>query len=65
MGMGLARNQLETRAIRERDQEEIRELLQKIVSSNDDMKALLSMQSSRPVEEIMESLQTVHTILYR
>lgn len=60
--MGLARNQVESAAIRARDQAEIRDLLQKIVSNNDDMKALLSMQSSRPVEEIMESLQTVHFI---
>jgi len=60
--MELARGHMELQAIQERDKEEIREVLQTIVKSTDDMRALLNMQSSRPVEEIMESLQTVRTI---
>ena len=54
---------MESQAIQERDKEEIREVLQMIVKSTDDMRVLLNMPSSRPVEEIMESLQTVRTIL--
>jgi len=60
--MELARGHMESQAIQERDKEEIREVLQTIVKSTDDMKVLLNMQSSRPVEEIMESLQTVRSI---
>lgn len=62
MGMQMTRHQLESKAIQERDKAEIREVLQIIVRSQDDMRTLLNMQSSRdsrPVEEMMESLQTV------
>ncbi|RDB23999.1 Serine/threonine-protein kinase STY17 [Hypsizygus marmoreus] len=57
INMELTRGHQETRAIQERDKAEMREVLQDIVQSTQDMKALLSMQSSQPVEEIMESLQ--------
>lgn len=50
---------MESRAIQERDKDEIREVLQKIVKSQDDMKVLLSNQSPADVDEIMESLQIV------
>jgi len=63
--MELARGHMESQAIQELDKEEIREVLQTIVESTDDMRVLMNMQSSRPVEEIMESLQTVHTIPLR
>ncbi|KAF8964650.1 ras guanine nucleotide exchange factor domain-containing protein [Flammula alnicola] len=61
VNMEMTRGQLESKAIQERDKAEIRDLLQVIVKSNEDMKALLTMQpsrDSRPVEEMMESLQT-------
>ncbi|KDR73425.1 hypothetical protein GALMADRAFT_124495 [Galerina marginata CBS 339.88] len=61
MNMEMTRGHLESKAINERDKAEIREVLHIIVKSTDDMKALLSMQSSvdsRPVEQMMESLQT-------
>ncbi|TFK42874.1 ras guanine nucleotide exchange factor domain-containing protein [Crucibulum laeve] len=60
MHMELARNQIGSRATQERDKEEIRDLLQKIVKSTEDMKTLVNMSSSesRPLEEIMEGLQT-------
>lgn len=60
--MELSRGQLESRAMQDRDKEEMRELLQMIVRNTDNMKALVGMQSSygsNPVEEMMESLQTV------
>lgn len=61
--MELTRGQLETRAIHERDKAEIRELLENIIHSNEDMRTLLSMNSPQPVEDVMESLQTVsHTV---
>jgi len=62
MGMQMTKHHLESQAIQARDKAEIREVLQIIVKSQDDMRTLLSMQSSRdsrPVEEVMESLQTV------
>ena len=49
-----------------RDKAEIRELLHYIVQSTEDMKALINMQNSRdsrPVEVMMESLQTVSTVI--
>ncbi|KAF8892698.1 ras guanine nucleotide exchange factor domain-containing protein [Infundibulicybe gibba] len=58
INMELARGHLESKAIQERDKAEIRELLQGILKSNEDMKALLNMKSSQPVEDVMESLQT-------
>ncbi|KAH9483782.1 Serine/threonine-protein kinase STY17 [Psilocybe cubensis] len=60
MNMEMTRNQMESKAIQERDKAEIREVLQIIVKSTDDMKAILNMQSvdSRPVEQMMQSLQT-------
>ncbi|KAF8061461.1 hypothetical protein FPV67DRAFT_1509075 [Lyophyllum atratum] len=58
INLELTRGHQESKAIQERDKIEMREVLEKIIQSNQDMKALLSMQSSRPVEEIMESLQT-------
>ncbi|KAF8163016.1 ras guanine nucleotide exchange factor domain-containing protein [Crassisporium funariophilum] len=61
INMEMSRSNLESKAIQERDKAEIREVLQVIVRSTDDMRALLNMQSSRdsrPVEEMMESLQT-------
>ena len=63
--MELAHGHMESQAIQEREKEEIREVLQTIVESTDDMRVLLNMQSSRPVGEIMKSLQTVRTILLR
>lgn len=66
MNMEMTRGQIESRAIQERDKAELREVLQGIVKSTDDMKALLSMQTSndsRPIEEMMETLQTVKIIL--
>jgi len=62
MGMEMTKHQLESKATQARDKAEIREVLQIIVKSQDDMRTLLNMQSSldsRPVEEVMESLQTV------
>jgi len=67
MGMEMTRRQLESKAIQARDKAEIREVLQIIVKSQDDMRTLLSMQSSRdsrPVEEMMESLQTVSILCF-
>ncbi|KAJ3507608.1 hypothetical protein NLJ89_g6206 [Agrocybe chaxingu] len=58
LGMEMNRGQLQSKAIQARDNAEIREVLQIIVRSQDDMKALLSSDDSRPVEEMMESLQT-------
>lgn len=59
INMELTRGHQESRAVQERDKAEIRDVLQKIVKSTDDMRALLNMQSSQPIDEIMESLQTV------
>lgn len=62
MNMEIARGQEQSKAIQERDRAELRELLQHIVRSQEDMRMLLRMQPSRdshPVEQIMESLQTV------
>ncbi|KAG5645836.1 hypothetical protein DXG03_005177 [Asterophora parasitica] len=58
INLQLTRSHVESKAIQDRDRAEMRDVLEKIVQSTQDMKALLSMQSSRPVEEIMESLQT-------
>ncbi|KAG5652945.1 hypothetical protein H0H81_002953 [Sphagnurus paluster] len=58
INMELVRGRQESKAIQARDKAEVREVLERIVQSTQDMKTLLSMQSSRPVEEIMESLQT-------
>ncbi|KAK0210526.1 kinase-like domain-containing protein [Desarmillaria ectypa] len=57
LGLQLARGQLETRAIQERDKAEIRELLERIVNSNDDMKALIEVHPSEMIEDVMVSLQ--------
>jgi len=68
MGMEMTRHHLESKATQERDKTEIREVLQIIVKSQDDMRTLLDMQSSRdsrPVEEIMQSLQTVGILCSR
>lgn len=59
INMELTRGHQESRAVQERDKAEIRDVLQKIVKSTDDMRALLNMQSAQPIDEIMESLQTV------
>jgi hypothetical protein len=64
MGMEMTRHHLESKAIQQRDKAEIREVLQVIVKSQEDMRTLLSMQSSHPVEEMMESLQTVNILLF-
>ena len=67
MGMEMTKHQLESKAIQERDKAEIREVLQIIVNNQDDMRTLLNMQSSRdsqPVEEMMESLQTVSILRF-
>ncbi|KAF8921531.1 kinase-like domain-containing protein [Mucidula mucida] len=57
LNLELSRVQLEARATQERDRAEFRELLQKIVRSTDDMKVLLSAQSTAVLEDVMESLQ--------
>lgn len=60
MSMEHARKHAESAA---RDQAELRDLLQKVISESDNMRALQSlhsMQSSRPVKE---SLRVVHFIL--
>ena len=62
--MELARGLMESQAIQERDKEEVRELLQAIIKSADDMR-VLNMQSSRPIKEVMESMQTVCIIPLR
>lgn len=61
INMEMSRGQLESKAIQARDKAEIRDLLQHIVQSTEDMRTLLNMSSrdSRPVEVMMESLQTV------
>ena len=62
----MTRGQLESKATQMRDKAEIRELLHYIVQSTEDMKALINMQNSRdsrPVEVMMESLQTVSTVI--
>ncbi|KAK0228319.1 ras guanine nucleotide exchange factor domain-containing protein [Armillaria fumosa] len=56
LGLHLARGQLETRAIQERDKAEIRELLERIVNSIEDMKALTEAHPSE-IEDVMVSLQ--------
>ena len=64
--MEMTRGQLESKATQMRDKAEIRELLHYIVQSTEDMKALINMQNSRdsrPVEVMMESLQTVSTVI--
>ena len=64
-GMKMPKPQLEPEATQERDKAEIREILRIIIQSHDDMRNLMNMQSphdSCPVEEIMESLQTVGTL---
>jgi len=65
--MEIGRGIYESKAIQERDNAEIRELLQVILRSQDDMKALLNMDhrdaESRPVEEMMGILQTVSVCL--
>ncbi|KAF8168726.1 kinase-like domain-containing protein [Pholiota molesta] len=60
INMEMSRGQLETKAIQARDKAEIRDLLQHIVRSTEDMRTLMTMSSrdSRPVEVMMESLQT-------
>ncbi|KAK0459498.1 uncharacterized protein EV420DRAFT_1763213 [Desarmillaria tabescens] len=55
LNLQLARGQSETRAIQERDKAEIRELLERIVNSNDDMKALT--EHPDMIEDVMVSLQ--------
>lgn len=57
LGLHLARGQLETRAIQERDKAEIRELLERIVNSIEDMKALTEAHPSDMIEDVMVSLQ--------
>lgn len=62
----MTRGQLESKATQLRDKAEIRELLHYIVQSTEDMKALINMQNSRdsrPVEVMMESLQTVGPVI--
>ncbi|KAF5386738.1 hypothetical protein D9615_001785 [Tricholomella constricta] len=54
----LTRGHQESKAVQERDKAELRKVLERIVQSTQDMRSLLSMQSSQPVEEMMESLQT-------
>ncbi|KAK0503022.1 kinase-like domain-containing protein [Armillaria luteobubalina] len=56
LGLHLARGQSETRAIQERDKAEIRELLERIVNSIEDMKALTEAHPSE-IEDVMVSLQ--------
>ncbi|KAK0483397.1 kinase-like domain-containing protein [Armillaria novae-zelandiae] len=56
LGLHLARGQLETRAIQERDRAEIRELLERIVNSIEDMRALTEAHPSE-IEGVMVSLQ--------
>ncbi|PPQ89078.1 hypothetical protein CVT25_006450 [Psilocybe cyanescens] len=62
INLELTQSVVEAKSIQDREHSEIRNVLQTIVKSSDDMKALLSMQSSpgsRPVEDMMERLQTV------
>lgn len=66
INMEMTRGQLESKATQLRDKAEIRELLHYIVQSTEDMKALINMQNSRdsrPVEVMMESLQTVGPVI--
>ncbi|KAK0240369.1 kinase-like domain-containing protein [Armillaria nabsnona] len=57
LGLHLARGQSETRAIQERDKAEIRELLERIVNSIEDMKALTEAHPPEMIEDVMVSLQ--------
>ena len=50
------------KAMQIRDNFEIREVLQTIIKSQEDMKTLLNMHSTLAVEEMMESLQTVRSL---
>ncbi|KAG6833190.1 hypothetical protein H0H87_010252 [Tephrocybe sp. NHM501043] len=59
LGLELTRGQEESKAIRERDTAEIRDVLEKIIEDTMDMKALL--QSSHSVEDVMVCLQTVRS----
>lgn len=62
MSMEIARGQIQSKAIQDRDEAEFRELSQRIDRIGDDIKILLKMQpfrESHPVEEPMESLQIV------
>jgi len=52
------RGQIDLMAIQKEDEREIREVLQTIVKSEDDMKALLG-EPAPAIEELMGSLQTV------
>ena len=57
MGMELARGQIASQAIQRGTSEEILEVLQTIMKRIDERG--LNVQSSQPVEDKMESLQTV------
>ncbi|KAF9036774.1 ras guanine nucleotide exchange factor domain-containing protein [Panaeolus papilionaceus] len=65
VSLEMTHSNVESHLVKARDQNEIKELLQSIISNNEEMKALLNMkpasnsQHPRPVEEVMESLQTV------
>ncbi|PPQ72493.1 hypothetical protein CVT24_003256 [Panaeolus cyanescens] len=61
ISLEMTHGNVESQLVKERDQSELRELLQSIVSSTEEMKALMNMKpasNSHPVEEMMESLQT-------
>jgi len=63
MGMELARGHMESQAIQRGTSEEILEVLQTIMKRIDE-RSLLNVQSSQAVEDKMESLQTVCTVLF-
>lgn len=65
----MTHSNVESQLVKARDQNELKELLQSIISNHEEMKALLNMkpasnsQHPGPVEEVMESLQTVRYYL--
>ena len=63
MGMELAHGHMELQAIQRGTSKEILEVLQTTMKRIND-RSLLNVQSLQPVEDKMESLQMVHTILY-
>jgi son of sevenless-like protein len=62
LNMEQTRSHMETRAIQERDKAELRDLLEYIVQSHDDMIKL--MQHPQQVENVMETLQNVRPSIY-
>ena len=63
LNLEIVRFQQEAKAIQERDRAEMRELLEKILLSNDDRRMLVNAEEPEVLHEVMQVLQTVSSHL--